>query len=164
MTDDIYKKLSAKLPQEAIQHAPKSVTRKSYDMTGYKVQYVVDRLNGVLGIEGWSLGYSVVKEQQGVWGNGKPWWDVAVDIKMTIGSAFRSSAGGHRADTYGDAIKGALTDGIKKTAALFSVGGDAYKGEVYKDPEYREPQHDQQQAQGQSRRTPTRPGPHKANR
>lgn len=130
----IYEQLTNKLPDEAIERAPKEKTRKGYDTTGFQYQYIVDRLNEVLGIDGWTFTYVIVKEDKGEWGNGKSYWDITVDCTITIETdglkAVRQCPGGHKADSHSDALKGAVTNSFKKTAALFGVGAEAYRGSI----------------------------------
>lgn len=136
--EQIYEHLSANLPKEAIEHASKDITRKGYDTTGYQYQYVVDRLNEVLGIEGWRFSYKVLKEIEGKWSTGKAFFDITTEISLSIGAVTHTCIGGHKSETYADALKGAITNGFKKTAAFFGVGAAAYRGTL--DEDYRSPE------------------------
>lgn len=139
MENKLYKNLTDAvdmLPKEAVEKADKSVTRKGYDTTGYQYQFLVNVMNEVLGIDGWGFTYTIVKEHQGAWGSiPRPFHEVTVDVKVFIGEAMRQCVGGHKADSYADALKGAITNGFKKTVALFGVGKKAYEGTL--DEDYR---------------------------
>ena len=82
--EQIYKALSEPLDKDAVEKAPKSINRKGYDTTGYQYQYVVERLNQVLGIDKWTFSYRIIKEIAGNWSTGKSFWDITVDIKIEI--------------------------------------------------------------------------------
>lgn len=131
---EVYKKLIAPLPQEAIEHAPKSVTRKGYDTTGYQYQYLVERLNEVLGLGGWSFSFKVIKEEQGVWASGKKYWEITTEVTVELKDIQKyTCVGGHKSEAYADALKGAITNGFKKTIAFSGLGGEAYKGTIDED-------------------------------
>jgi len=137
----LYSLLSADLPEEAVERAKKEITRKGYDTTGYQYQYIVNRLNDVMGVFGWSYEYSIVKEFKGAFPNGTQFYDVTVEVKIILTenetTISRVCIGGHRSVTYADALKGSITNGFKKTAAFFGVGKKAYEGTI--DDDYRAP-------------------------
>jgi len=143
----IYGKLSAPMPKESIQRASKAMTRKGYDTTGIGYQFIVNRFNEVLGIENWWFDYEIVDVNNGEFGNGKPFKDIAVAVTIWISygwdaikevplTVYRKCVGGHVASTYADALKGAVTNAFKKTAALFGVGKQAYEGTLDDDTSY----------------------------
>jgi len=142
----IYLDFREKLPPEAIEHAPKEITRKGYDTTGYQYAYIVERLNEILGMcgIGWHYEWKILKEEQGEWGGGKKYWDITVQIWVIISPHILSyikqpvttiGIGGHRAETYYDALKGSITSGFKKAVSFWGLGNDAYKGII--DEDYR---------------------------
>lgn len=135
LTREIRENLSAPLPKEAIEKAAKEVTRKGYDTTGYQYQFVVDRFNEVLGLDGWNFTYKIIREAAGKYQSGQEFYDITCEVSITLGSLTRSCVGGHRSATYADALKGAITNAFKKTAAFFGVGADAYRGTI--DEDYR---------------------------
>ena len=51
------------------------------------------------------------------------------DIKKFYTNS-RSNVGGHKAVNYADALKGAITNAFKKTAAFWGVGRAAYAGTI----------------------------------
>lgn len=127
------------LPKEAVETAKKEITRKGYDTTGYQYQFLVNVLNEVVGLGNWGFDYEIIKEQEGQWSNGKGYWEITADVKVWISEGERmhefKCAGGHKADMHGDALKGAITNGFKKTIAFFGIGKKAYEGTI--DDDYR---------------------------
>jgi len=127
------------LPKDAVERTSKEVTRKGYDTTGYQYQYLVNVFNEVCGIGGWSFSYTILKETEGAYKSGSRYWEITVEVKIKIRHNSEETemacVGGHRADMYADALKGAITNGFKKTAAFFGVGKKAYEGTI--DEDYR---------------------------
>lgn len=128
---DIIERLSARLPEEAIQRTKKAVTKKSYDTDGYGYQYVVDRFNDVLGVN-WGYSFKTEDVLRGTYKSGSPCVEITVTATIWIidEKYSRSCAGGHTSSNYPDALKGAMTNAFKKTAAFFGVGRDAYAGTI----------------------------------
>ncbi|MEM7828302.1 MAG: Rad52/Rad22 family DNA repair protein [Candidatus Aenigmatarchaeota archaeon] len=129
--DEIYKRLSAPFSGEAIQKTLKEDTKKGYDTTGIGYQFCVNRFNEVLGLDGWGYDYKIVKEMQGQFKqSGNPYFDITVEVSIWVGSRenVRKCVGGHIASAYSDALKGAITNAFKKTAAFWGVGKQAYEG------------------------------------
>lgn len=123
--------LSKKMSEQAIQRTRKSETHKGYDTDGYGYQFVVDRFNEVCG-DKWGFSWSVIKEIEGQFKTGQKFYEVSVkvDIWVEHKDSPRSCVGGHISATYGDALKGAITNGFKKTASFWGVGRDAYAGTI----------------------------------
>lgn len=146
MKTEIYEALSADLPLEAVERASKEITRKGYDTTGYQYQYLVNRLNEVCGIGGWDFSWKILKEVQGKWRDGGDFWDITTEVTVILRLpgedekdkerwVGRTCVGGNRANNYADALKGAITNGFKKTVAFFGLGRRAYEGTI--DEDYR---------------------------
>lgn len=135
---NIYAELSALLPPEAKQIALDVNTHKGYDTTGQGYQYHVDRFNEVLGIGGWTWDYKVIAEDIDKYTNGKVKYCYVVDVFITVREnsdlglkeVTQHCAGGHDSRMRADALKGAITNAFKKTAAFFGVGREAYAGEL----------------------------------
>ena len=133
---EIYRKLSAAFPEEAIERTKGATTRKGYDTTGIKYQYIVNRLNEVLGVGGFKVTREfVVRDKQTR--NGFAMVEVTCDLTMQLGQwqngeficfAEATGTGGHIGATEADAKKGAFTNGFKKVAAFFGCGWQAYAG------------------------------------
>lgn len=114
---DIYAKLSEPLPAEALSQHP----TKAY-LTEIKPAYVVERLNDVLGIEGWYAEFEDIETE------GKM---VVKKCTLTIinsngDQVIRSQYGGNDNTDRGDAHKGAATDAFTKSASLVGVGREVY--------------------------------------
>jgi len=133
---NIYNELSKPFPENAIEKTKTSETRKGYDTTGIKYQYIVNRLNEVLGIGGFRVEreFSLTEKTAH---SGKPMYECTCDILMQLGSwnegkfqpmAEAVSTGGHTSGNIADAKKGAFTNAFKKAAAFFGCGWQAYAG------------------------------------
>jgi hypothetical protein len=133
MEKTIYKELIEPLPKEAIQKSEGSKTGKGYDTTGYGYQFIVNRLNDILGVEGWSYKYRVIDRMDGVSSKGTPRISVCVEMDLTIGETTKSMVGGHTSNNYIDALKGAITNSLKKSAAMFGIGKEAYEKTIDED-------------------------------
>jgi hypothetical protein len=130
-TTEILKKLCEDLPKEAVQKTKGSVTKKGYDTTGYGYQWIVDRLNSVLNCT-WGFDWDIIHHSEGQFSSGGVFHEITVKVGIWITdkSNVRYCAGGHVARLHGDALKGAITNGIKKTAAFWGIGADAFRGEI----------------------------------
>jgi len=122
-------KLGEPLSVEAEQHTKKADTHKGYDTDGYGYQFCVDRFNEILA-ENWGFDWVILKEVEGHYKNGTPYYDVTAKVSIWINQKenIRSAVGGHIAVLYADALKGAITNAFKKTAAFWGVGRQAYQG------------------------------------
>jgi hypothetical protein len=144
MSIELLKNLAKPLSEEAIQRTFTKETKKGYDTTGYAYQYAVDRFNDTLGKD-WGYDWNVLHEEQGKFRDkeykqdngamktvpGATYWDITVNVEIWIeDSKPRSCAGHHISTTYGDALKGAITNGFKKAAAFWGVGRDAFAGTI----------------------------------
>ena len=129
--NEIIKQLSAKLPDDAIQRTKGTDTKKGYDTTGYGYQAAVDRFNEILG-ESWGYDWNIIHEREGQYKSGMSYIEIVVRVYIWINNKdnLRSCAGGHTGKDYGDALKGAITNGFKKTAAFWGVGRDAFAGTI----------------------------------
>lgn len=132
-TYDLLLEAVKNLPNEAVETTKKETTRKGYDTTGFQYQYLVNVLNEVLTPAGWTFKYSIIKETEGKWQNGRSFYDITVNVTMNILGCVRSCAGGHRSEIHADALKGAITNAFKKTVAFYGVGKKAYEGTLDED-------------------------------
>jgi len=125
------KGLYADLPEKAVQRTKGNKTGRGYDTTGYSYQYVADMLNEVLGFD-WGFEIVVVNAEKGKYKqSGKNKWEITVMLKIIIdGKPSRPMAGGHVAILHSDALKGAITNALKKAAALYGVGSKAFRDEI----------------------------------
>jgi hypothetical protein len=131
----VYSRLASAMPEDAIQRTKGSETRKGYNTTGFSYQYCVNRFNEVMGVGGWFYSYEIVHTIEGKYASGKPFFDITVDVKITLyvegkKDTTMTMPGGHISASYADALKGAVTNGFKKCAAMFGVGRAAYEGSI----------------------------------
>lgn len=134
----IYAALSAPFPEACIQRTEGRLTGRGYDTTGIAYQYIVNRLNEVLGVGGFRVHREVtVKPLQR--SNGKPAFEAICDLTLELGEwangtflTFAESLadGGHVSSSEADARKGAYTNAFKKAAAFHGVGRQAYEGSL----------------------------------
>lgn len=130
--------LMAAFPKEAVERADGKITGKGYSSTGYRYQYILNRLNEVLGLGRWRLVVdTAVKQGQTKSGRDKFtaltegffelgfWWHTP-DSSRFIVMAFAPAVGGHESFTEADARKGAMTNALKKAAAMLGCGHQAY--------------------------------------
>lgn len=138
--------------ESAVQRTKAIDTKKGYDTTGYGYQYIVDRFNDVLG-DDWGFEWSSNREIQGEYKNGTPYFEITVRMGIWIGEKgnMRYCVGGHTSVTYHDALKGAITNAFKKTAAFWGVGAKAFRGEIDPDNAPLPADHDQKNGHASER-------------
>jgi hypothetical protein len=142
MTNDekkkLYAALAAPFPEACIQRTSAGQTGRGYDTTGIGYQYVVNRLNEVLGVGGFRP-HRTVTVKEFTRANGRAAYEAACDMTLELGAwengqfvVFAESLadGGHVAASEADARKGAYTNAFKKAAAFFGVGRQAYEGSL----------------------------------
>jgi hypothetical protein len=132
---EIYQKLNEKLPDAAVQRTKASDTKRGYDTTGYGYQWLINRLNETVGFDGWECHYTILDSRSGQYNNGKPYHEITVETEISIMGATKRLVGGHVAVLFSDALKGAITNSMKKTLALFGLGADSYMGTIDDDNE-----------------------------
>ncbi len=135
--DEVYGLLSAPMPEEAIQRASTKQV-KGYDTTGYGYQFIVNRLNEVLTPGHWRITESVDAEQSG------KSWEAHAHLMLQLGNwkdgqfvavAEMPAYGSSKNALQGDALKGGLTNALKKAAGMFGVGRAAFEGVIDEDLE-----------------------------
>lgn len=121
--DMIYAGLTADFAQEALSID----SSRGFDLTSVKAQYVVERLNQVLGVLGWRFtGEYQEREDGGVLYFGKLY------IMMEEGEPHVVEGVGFSAKkkNVGDTYKGARTDALSKAASMIGVANEVFKGNV----------------------------------
>lgn len=121
---DLIEQLKASFPDEALSNDDS----RGFDLTSIKPQYIIERLNDVIGIGNWSL-------------DGK--WEInpSVEYVMYYGhltitlpdNEFKiETCGGAKVlkDRFADAHKSARTDALSKAASHIMIGNDVFKGLV----------------------------------
>lgn len=132
----IYAALSAPFSAEAIERTRGAVTGRGYDTSGIKYQYVVNRLNEVLGVGGYRTQQTItVKTSTSA--KGRAVYEAGCELVLQLGAwehgefipfAEVHGTGGHTSMLEADAKKGAFTNGFKKAAAMLGCGKQAYEG------------------------------------
>lgn len=132
----IYAALAAPFAAEAIERTDGGITGRGYSTTGIKYQYVVNRLNEVLGVGGYKT-EQVITVRQSTTQKGRTVHEAICEIVLQLGEwvdgvfmpfAEVHGTGGHGSMTEADARKGAFTNGFKKAAAMLGCGRQAYEG------------------------------------
>jgi len=113
--------LSKPFPAEAMT----TDNSRGFALTSIKAQYIVERLNEVLGIDGWQHRGRFEKVEEGVLFHGELVLDNGGQGIMQLGTGFSKDK-----KNVGDSYKSAKTDSLSKSASLFGVGNDVYKGKV----------------------------------
>lgn len=119
--EEVYKELSKEFPSEAYTKD----SSRGFDLTSLKAQYVVERLNEVLGVMNWTFGGQFKEVAGGVLYEG-------VLIVNIDGRENRQTAPGFAAakKNLGDTYKSAQTDSLCKCASKYGVGNSVFKGLV----------------------------------
>ena len=118
-----YEALKADFPSEAY-----SVDKsRGFALTSLKAQYLVERLNDVLGINGWTIQGSFTKEDNGGMSYlGNLHLKVNGEIVQTIEAIGYSD----KKKNIGDMLKSARKDALSKAASYIGVGNEMFKGNV----------------------------------
>ena len=143
----LYDELSKPLDKRAIQRSKGSDTKKGYDTTGYGYQFIVNRFNEVLGVGGWNWAFEEIERAEGTYKSGTRFISITgkttITVNLPSGQISHSEYGGHQSSNLTDALKGASTNALKKTASFFGVGKDAFEGSIDEDnqdqPEVKKP-------------------------
>lgn len=143
----LYLELSKPLAKEAVQRSVGAKTGKGYDTTGYGYQFIVNRFNEVLGLGGWNWSFEEIERAEGSYKSGTKFISITGKATITVslpdGEISHSEYGGHQSSNLTDALKGASTNALKKTASFFGVGKDAFEGSIDEDnqdqPEIKKP-------------------------
>ena len=132
----VYAALSAPFPDSCIQRTDGNQTGRGYSTTGIAYQFVVNRLNEVLGLGGFRTERTMTTREL-TSAKGRPVFEAICELKLQLGEwvdgrfvAFAEAIGdgGHTSVSLADAFKGAFTNGFKKAAAFFGCGRQAYEG------------------------------------
>jgi len=118
--------------KDAIAEHRKGKEGKEKIYTGYKVQYVVDAVNEVIGAENWRWEHPEVEAARNPSGLSST-ASVAVMLYIRVGDEWLTKGpvtGDSLNPVEADAMKGALSDGLKKSFAYWSIGNKAYRGKL----------------------------------
>ncbi|MBK9519685.1 MAG: hypothetical protein IPO09_20635 [Anaeromyxobacter sp.] len=132
----IYAALAAPFPEHCIQRTDGRVTGRGYDTSGIGYAFITARLNEVVGLGNWRA-HRTVTVKEITRANGRTAFEAICDLTLELGEwvdgAFVTWAesladGGNVAASEADARKGAYTNALKKGAAMFGCGRQAYEG------------------------------------
>lgn len=126
LTQQQVDKLKEKLPAWAIKPHPVRT-----NMTAIHPMAVIDRLNEVFGVCGWSFTTEFIsceKRVQQTKSGEREVYDSAVKGRLHIGDIILEQYGGSTNDDKGDAVKGGGTDALTKIASYLGIGAEIYKG------------------------------------
>lgn len=117
----LYEQLSEDFAADALT----ADTSRGFALTSIKPQYIKERLNTVVGIDGWKFRGEYVQVDGGVIYLGA--------LTLVIdGTEITHEAPGFAAHkrNLGDTYKGAQTDALSKCASFFGIGNEVFKGNV----------------------------------
>lgn len=132
----VYQQLAAPFPESCIQRTDGSVTGKGYSTTGIGYAFITARLNETVGLGNWRA-HRTVTVKPITRTNGRSAFEAICDITLELGEwvdgnfipwAEALADGGHVSSSEADARKGAYTNALKKAAAMFGCGRQAYEG------------------------------------
>lgn len=124
-TKKMYDGLTKDFPEEAMSKD----TSRGFALTSIKAQYVRERLNQVMGVDGWeSESFVIDRSEDGV--AVKMVMKLHFPNRTVIRSAFGGCDAKEKSQTYGDLFKSADTDALSKAASQFGVGNEVFKGNV----------------------------------
>lgn len=126
---DLYKRLTAPFPKEAMSED----TSRGFVLDSIKAQYVIERMNEVFGVTGWTLLGEFKASQTGILFLGELIIK-ELDHKVTaVGFAELKSPKG-KPKLIGDVYKSAKTDALSKAASWLGVGNEVFKGKGNRTP------------------------------
>jgi hypothetical protein len=108
----------------------KGENKKTY--TGYKIQYVVDAVNEIIGAENWRWEATSLEAERNPSGLSST-ANIAVTVYIRVDGEWLSKGpvtGDSLNPEEASAMKGALADGLKKAFGYWSIGNKAYRGEL----------------------------------
>jgi hypothetical protein len=130
---EIYEALKAEFPKEAYSKD----TSRGFELTSLKSQYAKERLNEVLGINGWQMNgqYSVLEDKSVLYtgtlvisfvDEGNP----RSNDKGIVIHAIEAIGHFQSKKNMGDVYKGAATDAMSKAASSIGLGNEMFKGNI----------------------------------
>ena len=115
-----YTQLLEEFPKEAYT----TDSSRGFDLTSIKPQYIVERLNTSVGIDGWMHRGTYKEVEGGILFEGQ----LVIDNASGRGIVREAVGFAPLKRNVGDAYKGAKTDSLSKCASMFGVGNSVFKG------------------------------------
>lgn len=137
METEKFNEISKDFTPSQIEKGIKWIGGKKTEVKYVKAIHLTQRMNEVFGLNGWQFSAEIIenkKETRKTQSGEKPCWVVVLSIRVSLlenGDPISSRFGIGACDSYsglGDALKGALTDGLKKTLAYYGAGWKTYTG------------------------------------
>lgn len=119
----IYEGLKADFPKEAYSKD----SSRGFDLTSLKAQYIIERLNDVVGITGWKLSGEFQPTDKGVLYMGT--LSLVNDSGELVHSVEAIGYADNKKNT-GDTYKSARTDALSKAASYYGLGNEMFKGNI----------------------------------
>lgn len=132
----LYAALSAPFAADAIERTNGHTTGRGYDTAGIKAQAIVNRMNEVLGLGGFRIEHKL-NVRPSTTARGRTNYEAVCELLLQLGEwidgsfvpvAEARAVGGHASVVEADALKGALTNSLKRAAAFLGCGAGAYLG------------------------------------
>lgn len=113
------KKIKEDFPSEALS----TDSSRGFALTSIKAAYVIERLNDVFGVCGWSFSFTPFETLMS---------EVITLVTLKIGDHEITQAGGKKIikEHITDARKSSVTDGLTKCASILGIGHSVFKGHV----------------------------------
>lgn len=131
--------LGAPFPSEALEKTDGRRNGRGFDTVGYKVAYVIQRLNAVCGLGGWRV-HREVSVREITSASGRKAWEATASVVLELvewqsGSAVTyadavGDGGGVSYTSEADSRKMSTSSAIKKAASMLGCGWQAYAGEL----------------------------------
>ncbi len=131
-------------PPEALEKTDGRRNGRGFDTVGYKVAYVIQRLNAVAGLGGWRL-HREVSVREVAAPSGRKGWEATASVVLELvewqagrAVAYADAVGDGGGVSYtseADARKMSTSSATKKAASMLGCGWQAYAGELSDAPE-----------------------------
>jgi hypothetical protein len=133
----------------AIKKSKGGDTGKGYDTTGVGLQWLIDRINDIIGPSHWKTEIVKLEVEKGFTSNNKETWNGICNILLMIGNTIpilyedntvsyrfipvwtsENVAGGSTNKQRADAEKGCYSNALKRSFSGVGLGGEAYRQEI----------------------------------
>jgi hypothetical protein len=124
----LYEQFKADFPTEAYAKD----NSRGFELTTLKAQYIVERLNTVVGVNGWGIvGEFIEKDSQGVLFLGQlNIFTTNKEGETVVAHSVEAIGFSSNTKNIGDAYKGARTDALSKAASYLGIGNEMFKGNI----------------------------------
>lgn len=126
---EIYSKLSKDFPDEALSND----TSRGFALTSVKAQYIIERLNEVLGIGNWVIDGEYAQDESGgikFQGYLTVWLHKVLGEEVPDILNLPAIGYSEKKRQVGDTFKGSRTDALSKAASYLGVANNVFKGKI----------------------------------